>query len=219
METKPLTEMTLWELEAELHDLDSALLAAAEGPLPEAGGEAGPDPLAAWDEAQATLATRTEELCSAFTAKVGGWAKLYWMRRRRAEEAKAEADRLQEIYRVNTNMAERVKRTLMGVMDRLGLERFDAATFRLTVAKNGGNPTVTWDEATPVPLALAKPAAVDPARLWEVLEGLGAIDAFARLVDVRDLKPDPAAVLAATRQDGVVPPGFTVERGRHLRIR
>jgi hypothetical protein len=230
--------MKLYDLEQEVQELDAALEAAAQKGPPKG---LSPDELEAWEAERAdyleALHVYGQQLEAEFSAKVGDWVRVYFSRKRLGEAAEAEQKRLLALQRTSEHAAERVKQTLLDVMGRLGLAKFPAGEFKLSVGNNGGNPVMEWDQETPPPLELAQPVAVPPSLLVEVLRravapltpeqleavGLSPLMTDAELllcfgVTPEGLAPDRGKILEQFKATGEVPPGFRAVRGIHLRI-
>lgn len=135
---------------------------------------------------------RIDELQLALTVKADNVAR--FIRQCDADGAAygSEASRLAMLQKQMANKADRLKRYLKSQLERAGLTNLKTELFNLTVCNNSV-PTVKLEEGRPVP------------------------DDFAKTITTISL--DTAKVLEAHKAGELLPPGVSVMRGTHLRIR
>ena len=147
------------------------------------------------DEAEGEMSPEVEAQLDALEleleAKVRGICGLIRESLGEAEAIQEEIDRLGGLEHAATNNAARLKKYLLENFTRMGIDRVDAGIFKVSVCANG-RPSIEWEgDMEPLP---------DCYRV--VKESVNYQLAYEHL-----------------RASGVLPPGFTVTRGRHLRIR
>ncbi|MGE4197650.1 MAG: siphovirus Gp157 family protein [Phycisphaerales bacterium] len=147
---------------------------------------------AALEESEGELTPDLEHLIDemelGFTDKVGGCAALIRGAKAEADALGTEIDRLTKRKRHALALAERLERYVQVNLEKSGRDRVDAGLFRVRIQENAV-PTIRWVSDKPIP------------------------DEFART----EVKLDGTKAQQAWKK-GVLPDGFEVVLGRHLRI-
>lgn len=124
-------------------------------------------------------------------AKIDGLCGLLRELQADADAARVESKRLAELARVRENHADRLKAYLLDCLRAAGLARHETPTFKI------------WQQANPPSYVCV---VTDPRELPPELQRV-------------TVAPDLAAAREQHKTTGVVPTGFEVKSGSHLRIK
>jgi hypothetical protein len=136
------------------------------------------------------MEAQLDAVAGAFDEKVERVCAVIQNAQRTADAAKLEAERLADLSRANAKSAESLKRYLAGQMARLGRNKVATDRFRVSL-QNNSRPSIRWT--------------LGPERIPELFRTV-------------EIKVDGNAAYEAWKAGKVLPEGFEVERGQHLRI-
>lgn len=182
------------------------------------------------DELLDNVARIEQELTRRFNAKAEGWGLVILKRQSSLAEVVKELARLQPRKKSIDNTLERMKGTLLGIMDYLGIPSVPGDLCTITGCNNGGKHSVKHDGVAPIPVALMGSVEVHPEDLVRAIremvktgESLSKTSDYTILarcgVNMEKIEFSASRVHSHIEEKGEIPPGFSLYRGRHLRVK